>query len=75
MTTLRIVNGNMLVGNAFGLVPAPTADLVNVSHSKDPATGVIHYEADAKMGDATALVLNTYFETDRVRGRHRSSAA
>ena len=45
-------------------MPAPTADLVNVTHSKDPSTGVIHYEADAKIGDATALVLNTYFETD-----------
>ena len=64
VTTVRIVNGNMLVGNAFGLVPAPTADLVNATHSKDPATGVIHFEADAKIGAATALVLNTYFETD-----------
>ena len=43
VTTLRIVNGNMLVGNALGLVPAPTADLINVSHSKDNSTGVIHY--------------------------------
>ena len=43
VTTLRIVNGNMLVGNALGLVPAPTADLINASHSKDPATGVIHW--------------------------------
>jgi hypothetical protein len=64
VTTVRILNGNMLVGNAFGLVPAPTADLVNATHSKDPSTGVIHFEADAKLGAATALVLNTYFETD-----------
>jgi hypothetical protein len=64
VTTVRILNGNTLVGNAFGLVPAPTADLVNVTHSKNPTTGVIHYEADAKIGIATALVLNTYFETD-----------
>jgi hypothetical protein len=64
VTTVRILNGNMLVGNAFGLVPAPTADLVNATHSKDPSTGVIHFEADAKIGAATALVLNTYFETD-----------
>ena len=46
---MRIVNGNMLVGNALGLVPAPTADLVNATHSKDPSTGVIHYEADAQI--------------------------
>ena len=64
VTTVRILNRNMLVGNAFGLVPAPTADLVNATWSKNPATGVIHYEADAKVGAATALVLNTYFETD-----------
>lgn len=64
VTTVRILNGNTLVGNAFGLVPAPTADLVNVTHSKNPATGVIHFEADAKIGAVTALVLNTYFETD-----------
>jgi hypothetical protein len=64
VTTVRILNGNMLVGNAFGLVPAPTADLINASHSKNPSTGVIHYEADAQIGAATALVLNTYFETD-----------
>ena len=64
VTTVRILNGNMLVGNAFGLVPAPTADLVNATWSKNPTTGVIHYEADAKIGIATALVLNTYFETD-----------
>ena len=64
VTTVRILNGNMLVGNAFGLVPSPTADLVNATWNKDPATGVIHYEADAKVGAATALVLNTYFETD-----------
>jgi hypothetical protein len=64
VTTLRIANGNMLVGNALGLVPAPTADLINVSHSKDPATGVIHYEADAQVGAVTALVLNTYFNTN-----------
>ena len=64
VTIPRIVNGNMLIGNALGLVPAPTADLVNASHSKDPSSGVIHYEADARVGDATALVLNTYFETN-----------
>ena len=64
VTTVRILNGNTLVGNAFGLVPAPTADLVNASHSKNPTTGVIHFEADAKIGIATALVLNTYFATD-----------
>jgi len=64
VTTVRILNGNMLVGNALGLVPAPTADLINASHSKDPSTGVIHFEADAQIGAVTALVLNTYFETD-----------
>jgi hypothetical protein len=68
VTTVRIVNGNQLVGNAFGLVPAPTADLVNATHSKNPTTGVIHFEADAKIGIATALVLNTYFNTDAFVG-------
>jgi hypothetical protein len=63
VTSLRIVNGNMLVGDALGLVPAPTADLINPSHSKDPATGVIHYEADAQVNQAQSLVLNTYFDT------------
>jgi hypothetical protein len=61
---VKILNGNMLVGNALGLVPAPTADLVNATHSKDPATGVIHYEADARINLLTATILNTYFSTD-----------
>jgi hypothetical protein len=64
VTSVKILNGNMLVGNALGLVPAPTADLVNATHSKDPATGVVHYEADAQMNVVTATVLNTYFSTD-----------
>lgn len=61
---VKIVNGNMLVGNALGLVPAPTADLVNATFSKNPDTGVIHYEADARINLVTATVLNTYFSTD-----------
>lgn len=64
VTDVKIVNGNMLVGNALGLVPAPTADLVNATHSKNPVTGVIHYEADAQVNIATATVLNTYFSTN-----------
>jgi len=55
--------GGSLVGNALGLVPAPTADLVNATHSKDPATGVIHFEADARLNLVTATVLNTYLQT------------
>ena len=65
---LRILNGNMLVGDALELLPAPTADLINATWSKDPVTGVIHYEADAQTSAATALVLNTYFETDAFVG-------
>jgi hypothetical protein len=64
VTNLKIVNGNQLIGNAFGLVPSPTADLINASHSKNRATGVIHFEADAQINLVTATVLNTYFETD-----------
>jgi hypothetical protein len=64
ITNVRILNGNMLVGNVLGLVPAPSADLVNATHSKDRATGVIHYEADARINLVTATVLNTYFSTD-----------
>jgi hypothetical protein len=64
VTNLRILNGNTLTGDAFELLAAPTADLINVSFAKDPSTGVIHFEADAQTGAATALVLNTYFETD-----------
>jgi hypothetical protein len=60
---VKIVAGASLVGNALGLIPAPTADLVNASHTKDPSTGVIHYEADAKLNLATATVLNTYLQT------------
>jgi hypothetical protein len=63
VTDLKIVNGATLVGNALGIVPAPTADLINATHSKDPATGVIHYEADAQINVVTATVLNTYFDT------------
>ena len=36
VTNLRILNGNMLVGDAFELLSAPTADLINASYSKDP---------------------------------------
>jgi hypothetical protein len=64
VTQVKIVAGASLVGNALGLVPAPTADLINASHSKDNATGVIHYEADAQINAVNALVLNTYFSTD-----------
>ena len=64
VTSVQIVNGNMLVGNALGLIPAPTADLINATHSKDPITGVIHYEADAQVNAVTATILNTYFSTD-----------
>jgi hypothetical protein len=61
---LRILNGNMLVGDTAGLpVPGPTADLVNSTHSKDASTGVIHYEADAQVNAVMATVLNTYFST------------
>jgi hypothetical protein len=63
VTTLRIVNGNQLTGNALGLIPTPTADLVNATHTKNRATGVIHYEADARVSFLTATVLNTYFST------------
>ena len=64
VTQPKIVAGASLVGNALDLVPAPTALLANASHSKDGSTGVIHYEADATIDPATALVLNTYFSTD-----------
>jgi hypothetical protein len=63
VTEVKIVAGASLVGNALGLVPAPTADLINTSHSKN-AQGVIHYEADAQINAVNALVLNTYFNTD-----------
>jgi hypothetical protein len=64
VTDVKIVNGTSLVGNALGLIPAPTADLVNATHSKDPSTGVIHYEADARLNLVTATVLNTYLQTN-----------
>jgi hypothetical protein len=64
VTDIKIVAGSQLVGNALGLVPAPTADLVNAKWSKDPTTGVITYEADAQLNLVTATVLNTYFSTD-----------
>jgi hypothetical protein len=62
-TQVKIVNGNMLIGNVLGLVPIPSAQLINPQFSKDPASGVIHYEADAQIDAVTALVLNTYFDT------------
>jgi hypothetical protein len=68
VTEPQIVAGASLVGNALGLVPAPTADLVNATHSKDPATGVIHFEADAQVSVVTATVLNTYFSTNVFEG-------
>jgi hypothetical protein len=68
VTDVKIVAGAQLVGNALGLVPAPTADLVNAKHSKDPLTGVITYEADAQVNAVTATVLNTYFSTDAFSG-------
>jgi hypothetical protein len=64
VTDLKIVAGAQLVGNALGLVPAPTADLVNTTHSKDRATGVITFEADAQLNIVTATALNTYLSTD-----------
>jgi hypothetical protein len=64
VTDIKVVAGAQLVGNALGIVPAPTADLINATHSKDPATGVITFEADAQVNLVTATVLNTYFSTD-----------
>src|SRR5689334_17683295 len=64
VTDIKIVAGSQLVGNALGLVPAPTADLVNAKWSKDASTGVITYDADAQLNLITATVLNTYFSTD-----------
>jgi hypothetical protein len=64
VTDIKILAGASLIGNAFGIVPTPTADLANATHSKDPATGVIHYEADATVSALTATVLNTYFDTN-----------
>jgi hypothetical protein len=64
VTDVKIVAGASLVGNALGLIPAPTADLVNATHSKNPSTGVIHYEADARLNLVTATVLNTYLQTN-----------
>jgi hypothetical protein len=64
VTDIKVVAGSQLVGNALGIVPAPTADLINVTHSKDRATGVITYEADTQINVVTATVLNTYFSTD-----------
>jgi hypothetical protein len=64
VTDLKIVAGAQLVGNALGVIPAPTADLVNATHSKDRATGVITVEADAQLNIVTATALNTYLSTD-----------
>jgi hypothetical protein len=61
-TDLKIVAGASLVGNALGLVPTPTASLVNATHSATD-TG-ISYEADAEIDALTATVLNVYFDTD-----------
>jgi hypothetical protein len=63
ITNVKILNGNMLIGQAQGLVPTPAANLINATHSKDPVTGVIHFEADAQVDAVSATVLNTYFET------------
>jgi hypothetical protein len=64
VTDLKIVAGAQLVGNALGLIPAPTADLVNAKHSKNLLTGVITFEADAQLNIVTATALNTYLSTD-----------
>ena len=60
---LRIVNGNTLTGDVSGLIPSPTADLVNTSVTQGPS-GTVKYKADVNLTPATALVLNTYFNTD-----------
>jgi hypothetical protein len=67
-TTPRIVNGSQLTGDALGLIPTPTADLINATHSKNRATGVVHFEADARVSFLTATVLNTYFSTSVFKG-------
>jgi|RhiMetdeSRZDD1v2_1073273.scaffolds.fasta_scaffold86618_5 hypothetical protein len=78
VTDIKIVAGSELVGNALGIVPAPTADLVHATWSKDATTGVITYAADAQLNAVTATVLNTYFSTDafspgQVLGRLKST--
>ena len=63
-TDIKIVNGSTLVGNIAGIIPAPSADLVNATHSKNKSTGVIHYEADARLNLVTATALNTLLQTN-----------
>jgi hypothetical protein len=61
---LKIFNGNTLLGDAFGVVPAPSADLVNTTLTPGPG-GTLTYTADVDIAEPTATVLNTYFETDK----------
>ncbi len=72
-TNLRIVNGNTLVGDTMGLIPAPSADLTNTTINVD-GNGNIDYTAEAIVPALTALVLNTYFNTDAFVGGSRLGA-
>ncbi len=64
VTNLRIVNGNQLWGDTAGLLPGPSADLVNPTHTYDPETGQIIYQAEVQLNAVAAVILNIYFETD-----------
>jgi hypothetical protein len=64
ITNLRIFNNTQLLGDTQDTpLLSPAADLANPTHTYDPVTGKIHYEADAQVPAAAALVLNTYFNT------------
>jgi hypothetical protein len=63
ITEIKIFNGNTLLGNTQGVLPAPAGDLINISFSKHRPSGVISYEADVQVSETNALVLNTYFNT------------
>jgi hypothetical protein len=64
VTNIRIVNGNQLNGDAFGLVPSPAADLED-RHISNPSRSLTVATADnVRVNALSAPVLNLYFDTD-----------
>jgi hypothetical protein len=64
VTNIRILNGTQLVGDAFGLVPSPAADLEDRNTTNPSRSSTVFTAANVLVNGLSAPVLNLYFDTD-----------
>jgi hypothetical protein len=64
VTNIRILNGTQLVGDAFGLVPSPAADLEDRNTTNPSRSSTVFTADNVRVNALSAPVLNLYFDTD-----------